>query len=112
MQTIQQQQNEKKPTRHLLWTFALLSALATLAVTALRVPGVNLMLEQQQNDSGSASALINFFGMITASIGVYLISLNPNNLIPVLGVIQVASGLIGGSLWFLIRNKAFVKCNF
>lgn len=63
------------------WTFALSAAMATLVVDTMRVPGVNLMLEQQQNDSGSASALINFFGMLMGGLGMHLLSLNPNDLI-------------------------------
>jgi DHA1 family bicyclomycin/chloramphenicol resistance-like MFS transporter len=94
------------------WTFALFSALATLAATTMRVPGINLMLEQQQNDSGSASALINFFGMILGSLGMVLVSLKPHDLILSLGFIQIAIGLTSGILWFLIRNRPFAQYDF
>ena len=94
------------------WAFALSSALATLAATTMRVPGTNLMLEQQQNDSGSASALINFFGMILGSLGMYFVSLNPDDLIRTLGCIQIVIGLTSGIIWFLIRNRPFVQYEF
>ena len=95
-----------------VWAFALAAALATLIVDGMRVPGVNLMLEQQQNDTGSASALINFFGMLLGSLGMHLVSLNPNDLILALGCIQIMIGLISGILWFLIRNRPFVQYAF
>lgn len=94
------------------WAFASFSALASLAVTIMRVPGINLMLEQQVNDSGSASALINFFGMILGSFGMVLVSLNPDDLILTLGCIQIVIGLVSGVLWFLIRNRSFVRYDF
>ena len=91
------------------WAFALSAALATLIVDGMRVPGINLMLEQQQNDSGSASALINFFGMLMGSLGMHLVSLHPDDLILSLGCIQIAIGLTSGVLWFLIRKRPFVQ---
>lgn len=94
------------------WTFAIAVALATLVITIMRVPGTNLMLEQQQQDSGSASALINFFGMLMGSLGMHLVSLNPNDLIWTLGCIQFSIGIAGGLLWFLIRNRPFVQHDF
>ncbi|NDY74162.1 MFS transporter [Desulfobacter hydrogenophilus] len=94
------------------WTFALSAALATLIVDGMRVPGINLMLEQQQNDTGSASALINFFGMLLGSLGMHLVSLNPNDLILALGCIQIMIGLTSGILWFVIRNRPFVQYAF
>lgn len=94
------------------WPFALSAALATLIVDGMRVPGVNLMLEQQQNDNGSASALINFFGMLMGSLGMHLVSLRPDDLILALGCIQIVIGLTSGVLWFLIRNRPFVQYAF
>jgi DHA1 family bicyclomycin/chloramphenicol resistance-like MFS transporter len=67
------------------------------------------MLEQQQKDTGSASSLINFFGMFMGSMGVFIISLGGNDLVWVLGIMQMTIGLLGGGLWFSVRNKAFIK---
>lgn len=94
------------------WAFAISAALATLIVDGMRVPGINLMLEQQKNDNGSASALINFFGMLMGSLGMHLVSLHPDNLILSLACIQIAIGLASGVLWFLIRNRPFVQHSF
>lgn len=91
------------------WLFAIAVASATLAVITMRVPGVNLMLDQQEHDTGSASALINFFGMIMGSLGMFVISLNPDYMIEALGTIQFIVGLMGGVLWFLVRNRSCVQ---
>ena len=91
------------------YLFAFAVGLATLAVITMRVPGANLMLNQQEHDTGSASALINFFGMIMGSFGMFLVSLKANYLIESLGTIQFIVGLTGGALWFLVRNKSFAQ---
>ena len=91
------------------WLFAALVGPATLAVITMRVPGANLMLDQQEHDTGSASALINFFGMIMGSCGMFLVSLKPDYLIESLGVIQFSVGLVGGILWYVARNWSFVQ---
>ena len=43
------------------FAFALTIIPATMSTTGMRPPSANLMLEQQQKDTGSASSLINFF---------------------------------------------------
>ncbi|USD67636.1 multidrug effflux MFS transporter [Vibrio sp. SCSIO 43136] len=90
------------------WLFGLISAPATLVVVATRIPGTNLMLEQQDQDTGSAVALIQFFGMICGSIGMLLVSVIGEDLIHNLGLIQFIIGIIGFTLWQLVRNKPFV----
>ncbi|OIN23406.1 multidrug effflux MFS transporter [Vibrio barjaei] len=90
------------------WVFALIAAPATLMVIMMRVPGTNLMLDQQDKDTGSAVALIQFFAMICGSTGMLLVSMRPDALIANLGMIQLAIGILGGLLWFVVRNRAFV----
>ncbi|MGR5360543.1 multidrug effflux MFS transporter [Vibrio mediterranei] len=90
------------------WVFALIAAPATLMVIMMRVPGTNLMLDQQDKDTGSAVALIQFFAMICGSTGMLLVSMRPEALIANLGMIQLAIGILGGLLWFVVRNRAFV----
>ena len=91
------------------YLFAFVVGMATLAVITMRVPGTNLMLNQQEHDTGSASALINFFGMIMGSFGMYMVSLKANYLIESLGIIQFMVGLAGGTLWFLARHRSFTQ---
>ncbi|MCY9851932.1 multidrug effflux MFS transporter [Vibrio mediterranei] len=90
------------------WVFALIAAPATLMVIMMRVPGTNLMLDQQDKDTGSAVALIQFFAMICGSAGMLLVSMRPDALIANLGMIQFSIGIVGGLLWFVVRNQAFV----
>ncbi|MCL9775282.1 multidrug effflux MFS transporter [Vibrio sp. S4B1] len=93
------------------WLFACIAAPATVMVIAMRVPGTNLMLDQQDHDTGSAVALIQFFAMICGSIGMVLVSLRPESLISNLGAIQLFVGITGGLLWLLVRHRSFVTDN-
>ncbi|MGF1702151.1 multidrug effflux MFS transporter [Photobacterium makurazakiensis] len=88
--------------------FAFIAAPATLMVITMRVPGTNLMLDQQDQDTGSAVALIQFSAMIFGSLGMVLVSIRPDSLIENLGIIQLIVGITGGSLWLLARNRPFV----
>jgi DHA1 family bicyclomycin/chloramphenicol resistance-like MFS transporter len=60
------------------WVLAVLLLTATISASCVRTPGANLMLEQQKDDTGSASALMSCFGIFMGSIGMTIISLNPN----------------------------------
>ena len=88
--------------------FALGAASATLSVIVVRVPGMNLMLDQQDQDTGSAVALIQFFGMISGSLGMVLVSIYPHSLIANLGTIQLVVGVVGLLMWLAARNRSFV----
>ena len=90
------------------WILALSVGPVTMAVLAVRVPGTHLMLEQQEEDSGSASALINFFAMFMGSMGMHLVTLWPGSLVANLGHIQIGVGLICCILWLLCRNRPFI----
>ena len=90
------------------WWFALSVGPVTMAVIAVRIPGTHLMLEQQDEDTGSASALINFFAMFMGSMGMQLVTLWPGTLITNLGYIQIGVGLACSILWLLCRNRPFI----
>ena len=94
--------------RHYL-IFALTMGPATLSITSMRPPSTNLMLEQQEFDSGSASALINCMGMVMGSLGIFLLSEEAGSQIPVLGMLLVSTGTLGGVLWVVIRNRPFIR---
>ncbi|MCX6677688.1 MAG: hypothetical protein NTU95_07055 [Methanothrix sp.] len=64
--------------------FALVLLPATIMASCVRTPGANLMLEQQEEDTGSASALMSCFGIFMGSIGMTIISLPWSNTIRVL----------------------------
>jgi MFS transporter, DHA1 family, multidrug resistance protein len=90
------------------WFFTFIAAPATLMAIIMRVPGTNLMLNQQDHDTGSAVALIQFFSMICGSLGMVLVSIRPDSLIENLGFIQLSVGILGGLMWLMVRNKEFV----
>ncbi|WP_442806764.1 multidrug effflux MFS transporter [Vibrio splendidus] len=90
------------------WFFMFIAAPATLMAIIMRVPGTNLMLNQQDHDTGSAVALIQFFSMICGSLGMVLVSIRPDSLIENLGFIQLSVGTLGGLIWLMVRNKEFV----
>jgi DHA1 family bicyclomycin/chloramphenicol resistance-like MFS transporter len=91
------------------WIFAILLLPATISASCVRTPGANLMLEQQKGDSGSASALMSSFGIFMGSIGMIIISLNWDNTIVILGVMNILIGLTCMILWLLISQKPFIK---
>ncbi|QDE31178.1 multidrug effflux MFS transporter [Shewanella polaris] len=93
------------------WIFAFLAAPATLVVIATRVPGINLMLDQQSGDTGSAVAVIQFCSMMAGAIGMTLVSLRPDDLIHNLGIIQFSIGAIVSLLWFMVKKRPFVVDN-
>ncbi|GGP44415.1 Bcr/CflA family drug resistance efflux transporter [Shewanella algicola] len=90
------------------WLFACLAAPATLMVIVTRVPGINLMLEQQTSDTGSAVAVIQFCSMMAGAIGMTLVTLHPDNLIHSLAIIQFSIGALASIMWYLAKNKAYV----
>jgi len=91
------------------WALAVLLLPATISASCVRTPGANLMLEQQKDDTGSASALMSCFGIFMGSIGMTIISLNWGNIILVLGAMNILIGLACEVLWLFIYGKPFVK---
>lgn len=90
------------------WIFAVSLLPTTIAGSCARPPGVNLMLEQQQEDTGSAAALMGCFGLLAGSLGMFLISLDWRDIIFALGILNVATGLTCLTLWLLFSGKPFI----
>jgi DHA1 family bicyclomycin/chloramphenicol resistance-like MFS transporter len=87
------------------WLLVISVIPTTIFGGTVRPPGTHLLLEQQEEDAGSASSLIGFFGIMCGSIGMLLISLDWNNLIPVLGVLTVCTGVSSVTLWLAIASR-------
>jgi MFS transporter, DHA1 family, multidrug resistance protein len=87
------------------WVFALCLLPASIAGVSLRPPGVNLMLEQQNSDTGSAASLIASVSLVMGSLGMYIISLNWLDTIHMLGLMYVVIGLVCSALWWLIVQR-------
>lgn len=81
------------------WWFAVSLLPSTLAGSIIAPPSANLMLEQQKEDTGSASSLMNSSITIMGSVGMMLISLSWDNRIWVLGALNLIFGLLSLFLW-------------
>ncbi len=91
------------------WIFALCLFPATIMGSCIRTPGANLMLEQQEEDTGSASALMSCFGIFMGSIGMTVISQEWGDTIRILGLMNILVGVLCLGLWLLLSNRLFVK---
>lgn len=88
------------------YIFALCLLPASIAGSCMRPPGTNLMLEQQQEDTGSASSLIGCFGILFGSVGIMIISLDWPNRVLALGTIDLIIGLLCVLLWPVVSRSA------
>lgn len=86
-------------------TFALALFPASLMGSCVRPPGAFLMLAQQIEDAGSASALINCFALMFGSFRMVLASLGRNNRIVTLGMINILVGLVCLGAWLEICKR-------
>ena len=90
--------------------FALALFPASLMGSCVRPPGAYLMLEQQKEYTGAASALINCFGLVFGSFGMILVSIDGTDLILAIGMINIAVGFVCAGCWLLIcRSKLIVE---
>ncbi len=87
------------------WIFALALLPASFAGSCSRPPSANLMLEQQRQDTGSASSVMGCWGLLMGSLGIFIISFDWVNPIQVLGVIQIVIGLTSVILWPIINRR-------
>lgn len=90
------------------WLFAVSLLPATIAGSIIRPPSSNLMLEQVQEDVGSASSIMNCGFTFMSSTGMLLISLNWSDRILVLGLMYVALSVISLALWLTLCRKPSV----
>lgn len=89
--------------------FTLVLFPATLMGSCVRSPGAFLMLGQQKEDTGSASALINCMGLLFGSAGILIASLDENNLILILGLLYASVGFVCLAGWLLIGRLNLAK---
>ena len=82
----------------------------TLIECAIRPFSTNILLDQQKEDTGSASSLINAVQTILGCIGMALGSLAWSNMIHGLGIIMISSVVIAGLVWIImLRRNIAVK---
>lgn len=87
------------------WVFAAVLLPATIAMSCCRPPSTFLMLEQQKEDSGSASSLISAVSIMMGSVGMLLISMNSGHLILTVGLSNVAVALLAGGFWLVSTRR-------
>ena len=91
------------------WAFALSYLPAALAVGIARAPGVNLMLDQVDHSTGSASALINCLYPVVGSLGMIAMSLPWRSMIVPLGIVSILVGVFGGVVWKIVSTKPYIR---
>lgn len=91
--------------------FAAIAATTTIAVIVVRVPGANLLLDQQIRDTGSAAALIQFSVTLMGAAGILIVTLNPHDLVRNYAILLIGVGAICAVLWLAIRHRPFVADN-
>jgi DHA1 family bicyclomycin/chloramphenicol resistance-like MFS transporter len=91
--------------QHGPWSFALSMFLITFSIGISRPPSNNLVLEQVDRDTGSASSLLIFTYFTLGAAGMWFISLEWADKIPVLGTIALGCGALVLAAWFVLQKK-------
>jgi DHA1 family bicyclomycin/chloramphenicol resistance-like MFS transporter len=91
--------------------FAGIAAVMTIAVIMVRIPGANLLLDQQLRDTGSAAALIQFSITLMGATGIQIVTFSSDDLVRNFGVLLVVIGATCATLWLAVRHRPFVADN-
>lgn len=91
--------------QHGPWSFALPMFMITFSLGLSRPPSNNLVLEQVDRDAGSASSLLIFSYFTLGAVGMWFISLEWADKIPVLGAIALSCGAMVLAAWFIIQKR-------
>jgi len=85
--------------------FLLTVVVSTVAGAQLRTPSMNLLLEQIERDSGSASSLISSTFTIIGSILLAIASMGWGNIIVVFGSVNLAVGIACSIFWRILVRR-------
>lgn len=86
--------------------FCALLMVFAIGMSALRPYTTNILLSQQERDTGSASSLINFAFNVFGVLGMALAVLPWPNYVVGIGVLMATCALIAVAIWvFLLRSK-------
>ena len=88
------------------YVFMLCILPSSIAGSVIRPPSANLMLEQQQGDTGSLVSLMGCTGMLMGSLGMTLISFPWGNTIIALGTMTLLTALTATLAWPLVIKRA------
>lgn len=82
----------------------------TLVEGAIRPFSTNILLDQQSEDIGSASSLINAVHTVLGSVGMSLGSIAWSNMVHGLGIIMVLSTILAIAVWMIfLRSNVTIK---
>jgi len=87
-------------------------AFGYLSVSISRPPSSSLLLEQQDEDTGSASSLIQASFVLSGSIGMLFISYDWSNRIMVLGIMNLVLSSGGLLLWIYAKGRCRIPKHF
>lgn len=76
----------------------------TIIESALRPMSTAILLNQQERDTGSASALINFVNTVLGSLGMMLAPVISSNYVHGLGALLVVFALVAALLWVIVQR--------
>jgi MFS transporter, DHA1 family, multidrug resistance protein len=91
--------------QHGPWSFALPMFLITFSLGLSRPPSNNLVLEQVDRDTGSASSLLIFTYFTLGAAGMWFISFEWADKIPVLGAIALGCGALVLVAWTILQKR-------
>jgi MFS transporter, DHA1 family, multidrug resistance protein len=86
-------------------------AVGSAAFALQRPPSMNIMIEQQDKNTGSASSLMFCFMGTFGSIGLVIISMDWENRIVVLGIINVILGVLSTLFWLYAKKRCKIPKN-
>ncbi len=86
-------------------------AVSSSAFSLQRPPSMNLILEQQDRNTGSASSIMNSLMGLLGSMGLVIISLEWSNRIFVLGVINIILGLFSFFFWQYTKKRCRIPAS-
>jgi MFS transporter, DHA1 family, multidrug resistance protein len=86
-------------------------AVGSAAFALQRPPSMNIMIEQQDKNTGSASSLMFCFMGIFGSFGLMIISMDWENRIVVLGIINVILGILSTLFWLYAKKRCKIPKN-
>ena len=89
--------------------FWLSFALVSFSAATIRPFSVNILLEQQKNDTGSASSIINTLFTVLGSIGMTMASMPWANIVTGLGILITIFSMLSLLSWILFL-KSKVPC--
>lgn len=86
-------------------------AVGSAAFALQRPPSMNIMIEQQDKNTGSASSLMFCFMGTFGSVGLVIISMDWSNRIVVLGAINVILGILSSLFWLYAKKRCKIPKN-